>query len=89
MMSINNGEKGKQYRIHIQEMLDTRWSDWFAGFTITPTVNNQTELVGRVTDQPALHGLLGKIRDLGLTLLSVQIIDSKPDMEESNYDARA
>jgi hypothetical protein len=89
MTSISNGKKGKLYLIRIQEKLDTHWADWFTGFKIRLTGNNQTELVGQVTDQSALHGLLGKIRDLGLTLLSVQIIDSKADMEESSHDVRA
>jgi hypothetical protein len=89
MTGTPNKLKGKLYLITVQEMLDTRWGDWFTGFSIRTTRDNQTELVGRVSDQSALHGLLGKICDLGLTLLSVRIIDSKADMEESSHDARA
>ena len=48
-----------------------KWSDWFDGFTITPQ-EDETILVGSVSDQGALHGLLAKIRDLGLILISIE-----------------
>jgi hypothetical protein len=64
------------YRIRVKGTLDTRWSDWFDGFTILPQVNDETLLTGPVADQPALHGLLNKIRDLGLPLLSVERVES-------------
>jgi hypothetical protein len=65
---------GKQavYEIRVRGTLEPRWSDWFDGFAITPVGDDETLLVGPVADQPALHGLLHKIRDLGLPLLSVQ-----------------
>ena len=68
--------KADIYQIGVQGNLDRRWSDWFDGFTITPQANDETLLTGLVTDQAALYGLLGKIRDLGLPLLSVRRIDS-------------
>ena len=59
------------YRITIKGHLDSEWSDWFDGLTITPQDNGETVLSGPVVDQTALHGVLIKIRDLGLPLLSL------------------
>jgi hypothetical protein len=60
------------YQIRVDGCLDARWSDWFDGFAITPLGNGETLLAGSVEDQAALHGLLGKIRDLGLPILLVE-----------------
>jgi hypothetical protein len=60
----------QQYEIRIRGHLDDRWSEWFEGLTITLEVND-TLLTGPVVDQAALHGLLKKVRDLGLLLVSV------------------
>ena len=60
------------YEIRVKGELDPRWSDWFDGFTIAPVAEGETLLTGTVADQAALHGVLHKIRDLGLPLLSVQ-----------------
>ena len=65
------------YQIRVKGNLDQKWSDWFDGFTITPQDNDETLLTGPVADQAALHGLLGKIRDLGLPLLSVKRAESQ------------
>ena len=62
------------YEIRVKGSLEPQWSDWFDGFTLTLQANDETLLVGLVTDQPALHGLLAKIRDLGLPLLAVKRI---------------
>ena len=61
-------------RCRVKGNLEAQWSDWFDGFTLTQQGNDETLLTGQVTDQPALHGLLAKIRDLGLPLLSVKRI---------------
>ena len=53
-------------------MLDSRWSAWFEGLEATGDDSGQTRIAGPVADQAALHGLLAKIRDLGLPLLSVR-----------------
>ena len=58
------------YRIHVKGRLDLKWMDWFGGFEITYT-NGDTILQGTVPDQAALHGILAKINDLGLYLISV------------------
>ncbi len=63
------------YEIRIKGHLDNRWADWFEGLTITLEENGETLLTGPVTDQAALHGLLRKVRDLGLPLVSVMHVE--------------
>ena len=65
------------YEIRVKGNLDLKWSDWFDGFSITPVDDDETLLVGSVADQAALHGLLHKIRDLRLPLLTVQRLEDK------------
>lgn len=64
------------YEIRIRGLLDDRWTEWFEGLTITRKDNGDTVLSGLVADQAALHGLLRKVRDLGLPLLSVTRVQS-------------
>jgi hypothetical protein len=59
------------YQITVKGHLDNRWDNWFEGLTITALDDGETLLTGPVVDQAALHGLLRKVRDLGLPLLSV------------------
>ena len=59
------------YKIKIKGQLDSQWTDWFEGLTITLDDNGDTLLTGPVVDQAALHGLLKKVRDLGMPLISV------------------
>jgi hypothetical protein len=66
-----------QYEIRLKGHLDDKWADWFEGLTITRADNGETLLRGSVVDQAALHGVLRKVRDLGLPLLSVMLIDPK------------
>ncbi len=66
------------YRIIIKGHLDSEWSDWFDGLTITLVDNGETILTGPIVDQTALHGVLIKIRDLGLPLLSLTRIEMGP-----------
>ncbi|MCC7446106.1 MAG: hypothetical protein IT324_01755 [Anaerolineae bacterium] len=63
------------YAIRIKGHLDQRWADWFDGLTITLEDNGETLLTGLVVDQAALHGLLRKVRDLGMPLVSVNRIE--------------
>ena len=70
------------YEIKIQGHLDTKWSEWFYGMTITHESDGTTTLTGEIVDQAALHGLLKRIRDLGLPLISVNclIADEQKDI---------
>ncbi len=62
-----------RYEIAVEGRLDrAHWSRWFDGMEVTPQPDGTTTLAGPVVDQAALHGLLAKVRDLGLVLLSVQ-----------------
>ena len=63
------------YQIRIKGHLGSQWMDWFDGLVITLEENGDTLMTGPVTDQAALHGILKKVRDLGMPLLSVHTID--------------
>ena len=69
------------YQIRIKGHLGREWTDWFGGLTITLEDNGETLLTGPVVDQAALHGLLRKVRDLGMPLLSVSRV--KPGQAEA------
>ena len=66
------------YEIRIKGHLNNRWADWFEGLTITVEEDGDTLLTGPVIDQAALHGLLKKVRDLGMPLVSVRPIEHGP-----------
>ena len=59
------------YRIRVRGHLGAKWSDWFEGLRISNEEDGEAVLTGQVSDQAALHGLLAKVRDLGLPLLEV------------------
>ena len=63
------------YQIRIRGHLGSQWTDWFEGMTVTPEEEGDTLLTGQVVDQAELHGLLKKVRDLGLPLLSVNHVE--------------
>ena len=63
------------YQIRIQGHLGSEWADWFEGLTLTLEDSGETLLTGAVADQAALHGLLRKVRDLGMPLLSVNPVE--------------
>lgn len=63
------------YQVRIKGFLDRQWTDWFDGMTVSPTGDGDTLLTGPVEDQAALHGLLKKVRDSGMSLVSVGPID--------------
>jgi hypothetical protein len=65
-----------RYEIRLRGRLDPRWATWFDGMTLTTADDGTTALRGPVTDQAALHGLLQKVRDLGLPLLSVTPLET-------------
>jgi hypothetical protein len=62
------------YELRVAGHLDQRWSAWFDGWEVSQEPDGTTCLRGEVADQAALHGLLGRVRDLGATLLSVEAI---------------
>jgi hypothetical protein len=63
-----------RYEIRVEGILDECWSGWFDGMQVTSTPDAVTVIAGPVTDQAALHGILAKVRDLGLSLISVRRI---------------
>jgi hypothetical protein len=64
-----------RYELRVQGVLDARWSAWFEGLQVSSDDHGETTIAGAVADQAALHGLLAKIRDLGLPLLEVRRLD--------------
>ncbi|HKQ06929.1 MAG TPA: hypothetical protein VJ464_17500 [Blastocatellia bacterium] len=63
------------YQIRVKGHLGSQWKDWFGGLSVTLEDNGETLLTGPVADQAALHGLLRKVRDLGIPLVSVISVD--------------
>lgn len=70
-----------QYEIRLKGHLDARWSAWFDGLNLTREHDGTTLLQGSIIDQAALHGLLAKVRDVGLPLISVTYLDPEPPHE--------
>ncbi len=67
----------EDYELRIDGHLDQNWSAWFGDLTLTHDADGTTTLRGAVADQAELHGLLAKVRDLGVTLLSVKTLDAE------------
>lgn len=63
------------YHLRVEGRLAPDWSAWFGGLTVTPGSDGTTSLTGVVADQAQLHGLLARVRDLGVTLLSVEVVE--------------
>lgn len=86
------------YEIKIKGLLDDHWGQWFEGMTLKRQEDLETRqgctlIIGLIADQPALHGLLAKVRDLNLTLISVRKLDSTDlfnqggDEDDTNAEA--
>ncbi len=73
------------YQIRVKGHLGREWTDWFEGLTVTTLDNGETLLTGPVVDQAALHGLLKKVRDVGMPLISVLRVerDQASNIKES------
>jgi hypothetical protein len=65
-----------RYEIRIRGLLDVHWGEWFGGLTVAHESDGTTTLSGAVTDQAGLHGLLTKVGGLGITLISVNVVDA-------------
>jgi hypothetical protein len=73
-----------RYEIRLAGHLDARWTAWFDGLTVAYESDGSTVISGQVVDQAALHGLLQRVRDLGLPLVSVRRVDiDQPDLPTS------
>ena len=71
MAEVIDSSQPEVYQIRVRSHLGSDWTDWFEGLTITLEEDGDTLLTGPVVDQAALHGLLKKVRDLGISLVSV------------------
>jgi hypothetical protein len=69
---IKRAQTGKRVEICVQEQLDPGWAEWLEGFTITHCEEGETLIAGSVSDQAALYGLIARLRDLGVKLISVR-----------------
>lgn len=67
------GDEPCWYEIRLNGHLDSHWAEWFEGLTVAPAPDGTTALSGWVMDQAALHGLLRRVGDLGMTLISVNV----------------
>ena len=83
--STDNHHEADRYEIRLQGHLAIRWAAWFDGMCLTHDSDGTTILSGAVVDQAALHGLLGKVRDLGLPLIAVTRVDPR----DKNTQARS
>ena len=76
--STANFREPGRYEIRLKGRLDTRWAAWFDGLSLTHESDGTTVIHGPVADQAALHGLLQKVRDTGLPLVSVICVEADP-----------
>ncbi len=74
-----NATGGYYYEIRVQGHLETHWETWFDGMTLAAKDNGETLLSGSIRDQAALHGVIDRLRDLGLPLLSVRQVEPPND----------
>ena len=85
MSGTSNGHQHETglYEIRVQGRLESRWAAWFDGMTLTTGGDGTTVLAGPLADQAALHGVLARIRDLGLPLIAVTSLGADPPHSSS------
>jgi hypothetical protein len=76
------------YKIHVKGHLSAQWADWFNEMEMSQTSDGGTCLSGLLTDQAALHGVLGRIRDLGLELISVERFEININPEKAGLSTK-
>jgi hypothetical protein len=79
---VNGPKQPARYEIRVDSVLDDRWADWFGGLQVSND-GTKTIIAGLLPDQSALHGLLTRVRDLGLTLISVRQLDASDTEDEA------
>ena len=88
--STGNHNGAGWYEIRLKGHLDSRWAAWFDGLSLTHDSDGTTVISGPVLDQAALHGLLQKVRDVGIPLVSVAQVDpDEPDVPTITPDRRS
>jgi len=65
------------YELRVEGLLEPHWTGWFSGMVVAPTGDGCTLITGPVRDQPELHGVLAKIRDLGLVLVNLRRVEQE------------
>jgi len=87
--STDHRHEATRYQIRLKGHLDSRWADWLGGMSLTHTGDGTTVVTGPVADQAALHGLLQKLRDMGVTLVSVNQTTGDPSTEKAARGSEA
>lgn len=77
----NDAPTGDRYEIVVSGQLEPDWSNWFEGFTIEAETG-RTRLTGRIVDQTALHGVLAKLRDLGIPIIAIERQATEPNLDD-------
>jgi hypothetical protein len=82
MGGVGERKREPRVQIRVKGTLDGTWSDWFGGLTLVPLETGETLLTGPVADQSALYGILWKLRDLNLTLVSLVLVERNASEQE-------
>ena len=85
MSEISTASEAGRYEIRLKGHLDNRWATWFDGLTLTTCSDGTTTIHGLVVDQSALHGLLQRVRDVGLLISVTRVEPNQPDLSTSEH----